>query len=154
MATRPPNQPYCQLCGDWKRGAHDPKLENSTDLETGREVVYCYLCRKGQAEIAAANTARLKELEAKQPCPKPRPAEPASTFRKGTHGWVLDMNRREIRKMRQHLSALQLGSGSMFRDSAEQLLDAISKSMALDITEQGRLHPGDLDGDGEGANHG
>lgn len=66
-------------------------------------------------------------------------------FKKGTNGWILDMNRAAIRESLQRVRALRLGSGGIYKDDAVRSLELIYSAMCKDVEREMDLHPYDCD---------
>lgn len=69
-----------------------------------------------------------------------------SIFKFGTHGYMIDMNRHEIRKMRDRLWNMVIGEARSQRQAAVAALDALLAQMNREVEYQADTHPGDCIG--------
>jgi aspartate ammonia-lyase len=67
-------------------------------------------------------------------------------FKRGTHGWALEENRQELKRMRQHIQGMNLGDNAAgLRLRAADALTDIIVAVAKSVCQQMDLHPEDLE---------
>lgn len=122
---------YIVACTYSNAGA-DPELFNNS-LETLRRCA-----NRVRAEIAGRIGANL-----------PAPA-PVTAFKKGTHGWIIESNAADVRKMRDRLNAMNTGAGRTEVKTAVEHLTSALQFMHAEFDNQAITHPEDLrDGAGD-----